>query len=588
MKRLALAAVTAAALALGGLGVVPATAVTASTGTVSVTVTGPGGVRLPDVGVGIAPLGENGIWQSGTTAANGGFTSADLDPGRYQITATLWSPVMAEATRTVDVTAAANVAVTLSLTGFGVIAGTVTAGGGKVSNGTVNAENVDGSGAPHADVVNGAYTMLVDPGRYTVSVAPPWDAVEKPFVTTFAGNTVRSVDAAKVLVAKNAVVTVNIAAYAKVGALKGKVVDAKGKAVRGAYVVVRAANRASVGDATTAKDGSYTVSGLPAGRYTVDAFRSYSDSVGASGAYEGGALSSKLSGKVATVKAGATVSAGRSVVRKGTTGTGRIVLKIKAATAVWKRGPVCATVMTTTGQRAGWGCAEATTKKLTIPRLAKGTYKVALDGTNTTQKIAVKSGKATTKTVTRATGTTISGTARTASGKLLKRRGVYVYDANGSMLGSVLTNAKGRFSVPGAISGKYTLVQADPETSWMDVWDSIPVQQGKLWRTITVKKGKKATTTLGPVKAAKITGKVTNAKGVGIAGVYVAAVSPTGSWLSAVTNSKGQYTITRLPKGTYRVTTRDPHGAYLDGKVVKVKVAVGTTKKVSVVRLAAG
>jgi len=328
---------------------------------------------------------------------------------------------------------------------------------------------------------------------------------------------------------------------------------------------VNGANRAGWGYVTTAKDGSYTVHGLPAGRYSIYAFK-------------GETLSTNVTTKTYTVKSGATANAGKQVVRKAAAGTGKITIKVKASKAVWKRGTICATAVTSKDAWAGGSCATAKSKKLTITGLAKGTYKVSLAGTNTTQKIVVRSGKTTTKTLTRAAGTTISGTAKTASGKALKKAYVYVFDANGLELGHVRTSAKGKFSVPGAISGKYTVTATSPKAS-----EGVSVS-----KTITVKKGKKAKTSLKLLKAAKVTGKVTNSKGVGIAGVNVVVVGDAG-YQSATTNAKGQYTVTGLAKGTYKVMTSDPYvGGYLNGKTVKVKVATGKSKKASTVKLAAG
>ena len=564
MKRLTLAAVTAAALALSGLGIAPATAVTASTGTVSVTVTGPGGVRLPAVDVNIESIGDAWGYSSGETAANGTYASGELEPGDYAVTARLSSwPITATATKNVKVTANANVAAVVNLTGFGILKGAATAKGAKIAKGSVL---VEGTESYYGDVVDGAYMMYVKPGTYKVSVAPPWDVARPTFLRTYGGNTVRTVDAKKYVVANNAAATVNIATYTKVGSLTGKVVDAKGKAVAGASVSVNATNRQGWGYATTAKDGTYTVGGLPGGRYTVQA-------------YKGGTLSSTYSTKTFAVKAGATASAGKTVVRKNAAGTSKITLKIKASKTVWKRGSVCATALTSKGLWAGGACATSKTKKLTIPGLAQGTYKVTLDGTNTSQKISVKKGKTTTKTVTRANGTTISGTVKTASGKVLKKGYVSIYDANGTHLGNVQTTSKGRYTVPGAVSGKYTVTATSSKVS-----EGVSVS-----KTITVKKGKKATASLKLVKTAKITGKVTNSKGVGIAGVTVMGVSTAGDYTSATTNSKGQYTLTGLHKGTVSVSTHDPYdGGYLNGKVVKVKVATGKSKKASTVKLAAG
>lgn len=560
MKRLTLAAVSAVALALTGFGVVPAQAATSTTGKVTVKTVAPGGGIVPDVYV---SLNGDDDWAFGSTGSSGTYTTGELSPGTYSLTANVYSAVTSEVTRQVVVTANKDTTVTVTMTGVQVITGKVTANGKNVASGNVSATSSTNS--YYGEVKNGAYSLVVPAGRYTVEVNDSWASPTTTFLTTYSGSTVREVDARTISVASSSTATVNIAAYATIGSIKGTVVDAKGKPVSGASVAANGVNRTGWAYSTTDAKGSYTLTGLPAGRYSVYA-------------YKGALQSDYMSSKTSTVKTGKTTAA-KVVVRKPAAHKGSIVLKVKASKSVWKRGNVCATAFTSKGYYAGEACATSKKKTLTITGLPKGTYKVALNGTNASTKIVVKKNKKTTKTVTRAAGTTIGGTARTSSGKVLKKGQVDVFDANGTWLGRAKTSSKGKFSVPGAISGSYTVTVTSAKAS-----DGAQVS-----KKVTVKKGKKATTSVRLVKPAKITGKVTNAKGVGIAGVNVTVIGSTGGWHQAVTNSKGQYSVSGLVKGTYSVSAIDPYaGGHFNSKTVKVKVATGKSKKAATLTMAAG
>ncbi|MGP7961537.1 carboxypeptidase regulatory-like domain-containing protein [Sanguibacter sp. A247] len=560
MKRLTLAAVSAVALALTGFGIAPANAATATTGHVTVKVTAVGGGLIENAWI---ELEGDTAGAYGSTNASGTYTTDELAPGTYDLTTRLSYPVTAEATQKVVVTANKDTAVVVALAGVQVLTGKVTANSKNISNAWVIATSSTNSYS--AKTTNGSYSLVAPAGQYTVEVNEDWSAPTARFLTTFAGNTVREVDAKTVRIAPSSTATLNIAAYAKIGSIKGAVVDAKGKPVAGASVSAYGSNRTGWAFATTDAKGSYTLTGLPAGRYSVHARK--------------GSLESEyMSPRIYTVKTGRTTAA-KIVARKPAVHKGAIVLKVKASKSVWKRGNVCATAVTSKGAYAGEACATSKAKKLRLTNLPKGTYKVTLNGTNTSVKIVVKKNKTTTKTVSRSTGTTIAGTARTAAGKALKKGYVAVFDANGTWLGNTRTSSKGKFSVPGATSGSYTVIVSGAKAS-----DGAQVS-----KKVTVKKGKKAVTKVRLVKAAKITGKVTNSKGVGIAGVNVAISGSDGTWLQVQTNATGAYSAPGLVKGTYIVSAADPYqGGYYNSKTVKIKVATGKSKKSSTLTMAAG
>ena len=540
----------------------PAQAATATQGSVTVKVTAPGGAPIESASVAVTALtGWEGDW--GSTDSAGSFRTENLDPGSYHVEATVWTGGgQFTAKKTVTITANRDSAETLVVNGIQVLSGKVTKSGKALAKGSATVASSSGDSYT-AEIKNGSYRALVAPGKtYTVTIYPEYPS--PAFLTTYSGSTVREVDATKINVTASAPATANIAVYAKLGKITGVVKDAKGKPVAGASVWVSATNRTGYGNATSAANGRYTIEGLPAGRYEVSA------SKGTSSSY------SAAKGKSYTVKAGATT---KTAVTVRSLPKGAITLKVKASSSVWKRpAGVCATAMTSKGAW-GYACADKKSKKLTINGLAAGTYKVALDGTNQTYKIVVKKNRTTTRSVTRPTGTSVSGTVRSSSNKVLANALVVISDANGTRLGSAMTSSKGRYTVPGAVKGTYVVDVAPAKAS----------SGAYAGKKFTVKKGKKATANVRLVKGASISGKITTTSGKGIAGMNVYVVGANGGVYYATTNAKGQYKVSGLLKGTYQVSSRDTYlGGYYNTKSTKVTVATGKTKRAATLKANAG
>lgn len=554
MKKSLRAAVMSAALALALTiaGVVPAHAATATTGTVAVTVQAPGGTPLKDVWVSLSGAG----WDSGSTDAQGKFTSTELAPGTYDVSAQLSWPVETTATQQVSVTANSNSAVTLTLTGVQAIKGSVKAKGASVSSGSVSAFTAEND-SYNANIVNGTYLLLVKPGKtYTVQAYPTWTDTTKTWLPTYAGNTVRSVDAAKVKVSASAPSTANITAYDKVGKLTGRVVNSSGKGVKDVSVSAYALNRAGYAWATTDANGNYVLAGLPAGSYEVSAGNPTSGSGLAKAKVTTGGTAK------ATIK-----------LKKSQTLKSKVILTLKAPKALIKKGDACATLFDSKGLWAGRGCLSGSSKTITFDSLAAGTYKVALDGANVSKKVTVKKSKTAKVSMTRAAGTTITGKITTSSGKALAKAWVYVTDANKTGLRGVQTNSKGTYKLSGPIKGKYVVSTYPAKNT-----------QGAMTSKSVTMKGKKATVNVKLTKGASIVGKVVNSKGKPVAGVQITAQGG-GDWASAVTDSKGMYKMIGLVKGKYSVTTYDPYmGGYLNGKATK-SVTTGKKATVSTIKL---
>ncbi|MBK7820305.1 MAG: carboxypeptidase regulatory-like domain-containing protein [Tessaracoccus sp.] len=560
MKKAILAAALAVALALTGVGVMPAHAKTDATGTVKITVQTAGGAPVAGVDVSLDGDGiddwEHDSWAYGETNASGVFQTGELAPGDYDLTAQLWSPDSKKTDR-VKVEANKDISVVVTLTGIQVLKGKVTAKGKVVTGGYLHADGGK-AGYYRAEIVKGEYSVIVKPGSYTVFAEPRWDEA-KTWVTTYAGNTVRAVDSAKQKVADSPK-TVNIAAYDKLGKVSGTVLDAKGKPAKNTSVWASAKNRTGYASAMTDSKGRYTLTGLPADSYNVAANTADSSA-----------------SKTVKVNVDKTAKADLKLKKDATAPKykGKIILTLKAPSALVKAGNACAVLFNSKGFWTHSGClsADGKGKTITFDRLPAGTYTVALAGANVTKSVTLKKDKTAKLSMTRAAGTTISGKVTNHKGKAVAGASVYVTDANGIGMRSVQTNSKGVYKVSGILKGKYTV-----RASSAKVADGVAVTKS------LTSKGKKVTLNLKLIKAATITGKVTDSKGKAVAGVEVEVWG--NGWGRATTDAKGAYKVTGLGEGTYTVTTQDLYvGGYFNGTSSSKKVGKGKTVAFSVIKL---
>jgi protocatechuate 3,4-dioxygenase beta subunit len=547
-KSLRAAALAAAgALVLTAVGTAPAYAKTDTTGTVAVTVQAPGGAPLENAWVTVSGPG----WANGNTNAQGVFASGEVDPGTYEVTAEIYSPVHSTQKKSVTVAANTDSSVTLELSGVQAIKGKVTTGGKNVSEGRVLVY-AKGMYVTSATITGGAYQAVVKSGSsYTVQASPEYGAESTSWLATYAGNTVRAEDSKTIAVSASTPSTVNISVYNKVGKISGRVVDASGKPAKNAYVSAYALNRAGSASVTTDSKGNYTLTGLPADSYNITA------------------STSTTSSKQAKVKvsSGKTTKASLKLL-KPKTYKSKVVLTLKAPSALVKAGNACATLIDSKGYWAARDCLNGSEKKITFSNIAAGKYKIALDGANTSKSVTVKTGKTVKTSMTRAAGTTVSGKVTSSTGKAIAKAWVYVTDANDTSLRGVETDSKGRYKISGVLKGSY-VVQAAP----------IKASQGAVGTKKFTSKGKKVTTNITLPKGATITGKIVNSKGKPVAGVTVSAYAKSSWGANAVTDSKGVYVLEGLTAGKYTVTSYDYYfGGYFNGKTTK---SVGTGKKVT-------
>jgi len=390
---------------------------------------------------------------------------------------------------------------------------------------------------------SGVYTInWVNPGTYSVRV-DNWTyssgkSVQLDFLATYSGNTVRGPDATTYKVEAGTKQTVNIKAVTG-ASVKGKVVDSKGKPVKGAWVSAANSTRYGYGYVETDAKGNYVVKGLASGRVDLSAGKSNKSS-------------SSYGSVNVSAKAGKTASA--KVIKLKTYPEGTLtgtVKGLKKGDTVW---------VYDTKLKYSFHLQTATKSTVKIKqKLAPGTYRLVVGGTNVVSKAVTVKAKKTAKAGTLNAPkkrTKVSGTIKGANGKALANASVWVNDSYGTNTGYVQANAKGKYSISGVVSGKYTVSASDPK--------------GKSAFTssnLTVKKGKNATKSIRLGKTYKVSGTV-KYKGKAVAGVIVHTDST-----SAETSSKGKFTLQGLAKGKQRLSAYDPYtGGYLNtGKSVSVK-----------------
>lgn len=562
------AAVTAVlALALTAFVAAPASAATADTGRVKVTITALGGIRIPGVKVTIAAKdvsnpGGAAQSHSGSTNSNGWLMTPELAPGTYTLTAQIKKPV---STKTTTMTVKANTdgELTVAMPGVQYITGTVKAFGEPVSYARVSAS--DGKTAYGVDTSAGKYRLLVKPGvGYRVVVRPKYS--NTAWLATYAGNTVRKPDAKIITPPKMSAAKVNIAAYDKTGQISGRVLTPSGKPAKNARITACPQDRWGCVITSSNSVGEFTARGIPAS----------SDVTLSAARYTATPAFGKVRGL--TVQVGKTTK--KSVtVRKDAprpTYTGKILLTLNVSSAVVKGYAACA-VLSTADSAGGGGssnCLNPGERKMVFPELPAGKYRISLPGTSVSASVTVKDDAVTRITLTRPTGTTITGKVTTSGGTPVETATVFVRDANGNSLRGTSTDSRGIYRVPFANSGTYT-VSAYPASG---------VSYVPTTKRATIS-GTDRTVNITLTRSVTLTGKVVDAAGRPIAGVDVTANSDLGyAW--ARTNSKGVYTLRGLAPGKHSVDFMDWYpGGYYDATSRAVTVSAGKTGTIPTVTL---
>jgi len=390
----------------------------------------------------------------------------------------------------------------------------------------------------------GVFHEQVEPG---VSVSPWVDSGSSNF-RTYLGNTVRKPDAKKVSVSLGRSVTNADIALVRTATVTGTVVNRNGKPAKRATVEAQSVGRAGSARATTDSKGRYTLRGLPSGKVTISVW--------------GGTRAVPAHGVTTlTAQQGHKVAASRLTLSRDAIAYGRIKttgsrvskqdVTVTTSKGVW--------LGTFRPDAEGW---------VGVAGLSAGTYYIHVDGSNLRKKVVVKAHAVVDfGVISRGKQVTVKGVVRTANGQPAVGARIAVVDSHGTSYGVVRTNAKGAYSLKGAVSGRYT-VTAKPR-SGTDAWTSA---------SVTVTKGRALTQSLRFGKGATVTGVVLNSKGKPAIGVRVETLDGR----SAKTNASGVYAITGARAGRTEIRVSDPSyvGGYRDayttatakaGKTVRAK-----------------
>ncbi|NKX94111.1 carboxypeptidase regulatory-like domain-containing protein [Sanguibacter hominis ATCC BAA-789] len=549
MRRTILAGAAAIAVAAAGLVAAPAGA--ADVTPLEVVVTNRGGGPL--YGAEVAVRQGGAVVASGESDARGRLTT-NLPTGTYQVTVTFADGCVAIAPGVSDVvlTAGSTQRLNLALDGPSVVSGRVTSKQLPVAGARIYLDSLDLSEVAKADA-DGWYSFtLCDDSEWLDggSLSADWGTGGNS-PRTYSGPTGRRADGTGVGYKRDSWAERNFELYSSLGNITGKVVDSKGRPVAGVWVEAKATDRNAFGVSTgkTAADGTYRIPGLPHGSYKVTSRK--------------GAAERSVAVKVTTGRTGTA-----NIKLPPGTIPGKISAKVSVPKQIEEHVQTGVTVKDSKGRTVGeYGPFH--NGKTTVSYLAPGRYRVYLDGTGISKQVKVTKGKTTRISFTRPVGTKITGTVRWANGKAFAKRSLIAYDSRGGVLATVKTNARGEYTIRGAMPGKYRI------TAWHAESD---LGRGT---TVTVKKGKNAKASWRFVKTGTITGTVLNSQGSPARGVEVAAYDSRGHEVSISlghTDDQGRYSL-KVKPGKLTLRTVDPTDGgigYFHGKA-KVTAKKGTS-----------
>ncbi len=249
----------------------------APAGSIAGTVTNALGTPIAGVTVSANPSSCCGSGGSTTTAGDGTYVITGLAPGNYtmQAQASGYAPTYYNGTYDYGAATPVTVAsgtttpgVNFALAQAGSISGTVTnAIGTPIAGAIVSASRTACCGYGYTTAAgDGTYAITgLAPGSYKVQAQAPG------YAPTYYNGTYDYSAATLVAVASGATTPGINFALAPAGSITGTVTNAFGTPIAGADVSANSSTCCGGGSATTAVDGTYTVTGLTPGSYTVQA-----------------------------------------------------------------------------------------------------------------------------------------------------------------------------------------------------------------------------------------------------------------------------------------------------------------------------
>ncbi len=519
----------------------------AAGGTITGTVSGPSG-PLANVCVDAYETGVAGADGSATTASDGTYTIVGLPTGTsYSVstTANCYGPtslrnVIDQTVSPVSVTAGSPTTENFALAVGGTITGTVSGPSGVLANVCVTANDANVSGAY-------GFAITASDGTYTIVGLPTGTAYSVTFnakCTRSPQNYVnQSISPVSVTAGSSTTQNVTLAAG---GTITGTVSGPSGVL---ANVCVRAVENGVVGaggSTRTATNGSYTITGLPAGT-------SYSVSFNAQ-------CTASTQNYVNQMISPVSVTVGSSTTENVTLAAGGTI----TGTVSGSGGPlegVCVTIYDSSGTTVA-NLSTDVNGQFDVSGLSVGDYAISvnaqcgsspLDYVNqsVTGVSVVAGSNASSVTFDLVAGSEITGTVTDATSGSQLANVCVAANGNGSGVGnnSAMTNANGTYTIVGLPAGTYN-VTASADCNGTNANYVAQTVAGVVTSSASPTMLNFALPTGG-----QVTGVVTGNGGAPMADVCVSAIqqNSVGVVGNAVSVANGTYTIMGLPAGSYRV-----------------------------------
>ena len=561
-------------------------------GTIAGTVTaaGPGGAAVGGICVTANQNNAGGGSGSATTASDGTYSIANLPAGSYSVQfstgcgnasnyLTQWynnEPSAGSADPVVVTAGSTTGSIDAALQPAGTIAGTVTALGGGALGGICVTANQNNAGGGFGFVItasDGTYSIAKLPaGSYSVqfstgcgnsgSYLTQWYNNETSFgsadpVVVTAGSTTGSIDAA----------------LQPAGTIAGTVTALGGGALGGICVTANQNNAGGgSGFATTASDGTYSITSLPTGSYSVQ----FSTGCGNSGNYLTQWYNNETSfgsANPVTVTAESTTGSINAALQAGGTIAGTVT-----ALGGGAQGGICVTA-SQNGGGAGFGSTTtASNGTYSIAGLPTGSYGVQFSsGCGNSGHYApqwynneTSFGSANPVTVTAGSvtasinaalqaGGTIAGTVTALGGGA--QGGICVtasQNGGGAGFGSTTTASDGTYTIAGLPTGSYSVefsTGCGNSANYLTQWYHNETSSGSADPVVVTAGSVTASIDAALQAGGTIAGTVIVAGGAALSGICVAASQNNAGGGSgfATTASDGTYSITSLPTGSYSV-----------------------------------
>ncbi|MCL4446338.1 MAG: carboxypeptidase regulatory-like domain-containing protein, partial [Actinobacteria bacterium] len=507
--------------------------------------------------------------------------SGYCDPGNNAYVGQWYKDASSQASATsVSVTAGSpTTGIDPSLVNLGIITGTVTNSSGTGLSGIcVNVYSSSGyTGNITTTGTGGTYSVTgLATGTYTVDFVTGDSGYCDPGNNAYVGQWYK--DASTQASATSVSVTVGSttsgvdAALTTPGSITGTVTNSSGVAVSGICVYAGISNNwVSVRTATTGTGGTYRVTGLATGTYSVDFVTGCGNTANVLGQWYKDA-STQASATSVSVTVGSTTSGVDATLATGGSITGTVTNSSGTGLS-----GICVGVYSSNGYDGTTTTGTGGTYSLT--GLATGTYSVEFTGgcgsagsyLNQWYKDASSQASATAISVTAGSTTSgidaslvvppgsITGTVTNSSGTGVSGVCVDAYTGGSSPTATATTGTGGTYSVTGLAAGSYTVEFSGGcgnVGSYIGQWYNDASTQASATRVSVTAGSTTSGVDASLATGGSITGTVTNSSGLGVSGVCVGvslSSSSSGFAGGATTGTGGTYSVTGLATGSYIV-----------------------------------